>query len=581
MTLNPGASAVSPLCALTEIVLPSTGSTAPVARGAINAIVENNSTTAPATLTVNIAGNPSFDGIMQNGTATGTAALSLATTGSGTFTLTGNSTFTGSTTVGAGGTLQLGTGGATGSIAGSLNGAAGTIVDFNRTADLTFASAISGGIAVSKDGPNTLTLSGTNTYTGATNINSGTLVVTGALGSTTVNVKSGAVLSGNGTAGDVVMASGSGIRPGANAIDGSAGTLKLNSLTVNGGDYRDDIQTGIDLINVTGAANFTAASTITPVGAAATAGTYTILSAGTLTLGTTPTLVLVPQTRFSLTLVTNPGANGTIALNQVGTPGTLVWKGNVNSGGNFVWDINSTQNFTLSGSPSTFFNLDSVTFDDTAANTTVTLNSSVLPFAMTVNNSTSSYTITGSGSIGGTTGLTKTGTGSLTLATANTYTGITAVQNGTLVVGSATALPSNARVVLGSGTTSGTLDLNGNSPVLGSLNTSGTGTANTVGNGAAGTLSTLSVSGPATFGGNIVDVLGTNSGQTVGLTVPSGTVILTGANTFTGPPPSARRHAANWQWRNDGQFGRHAGNSECRNGIQCHFGLQSQQQFAV
>ena len=484
---------------------------------------------------MNIAGNPSFDGIMRNGTATGAAALSLATTGSGTFTLTGNSTFTGSTTVGAGGTLQLGTGGATGSIAGSINGAAGTIVDFNRTADLTVASAISGGIAVSKDGPNTLTLSGTSTYTGATNINSGALVVTGALGSTTVNVKSGGVLSGTGTAGDVVMASGGGIRPGANAIDGSAGTLKLNSLTVNGGDYRADIQTGIDLLSVTGTANFTAPSTITPIGGNAAAGTYTILSAGTLTVGTAPTLVLVPQTRFTLSLVTTPGANGTIAINQVGTPGSLVWKGNINSGGNFVWDLNSTQNFTLSGNPSTFFNLDSVTFDDTAANTTVTLNSAVLPFAMTVNNSTSSYTITGSGSIGGTTGLTKTGTGSLTLNTANTYTGITAIQNGTLVVGNATALPSNARVVLGSGTTSGTLDLNGNSPVLGSLNTSGTGTANTVGNGAAGTVSTLSASGPATFGGNIVDVLGTNNGQTVGLTVPSGTVILTGANTFTGP----------------------------------------------
>ena len=153
---------------------------------------------------------------------------------------------------------------------------------------------------------------------------------------------------------------------------------------------------------------------------------------------------------------------------------------------------------------------------------------------MTVNNSAGNYTFTGTGSITGTTGITKTGTGTLTLATSNTYTGVTAIQNGTLVVGTATALPSNARVVLGSGTTSGTLDLNGNSPVLASLTTSGTGTANTVGNGAAGTQSTLSISGPATFGGNIVDVLGASAGQTVGVTVPTGTVILTGTNTYTG-----------------------------------------------
>ena len=148
--------------------------------------------------------------------------------------------------------------------------------------------------------------------------------------------------------------------------------MKLNSLTVNGGDYRADLQAGIDLINVTGTANFTGPSTITPVGAAATAGTYTILSAGTLTVGTTPTLVLPPQTRFSFSLISNPGANGTLQINQVGTSGSLIWKGNVNSGGNFLWDVNTTQNFTLSGNPSTFFNLDSVTFDDTATNKTVT-----------------------------------------------------------------------------------------------------------------------------------------------------------------------------------------------------------------
>ena len=336
----------------------------------------------------------------------------------------------------------MGNGGATGSIASSINGVAGTTVDFNSTNNFTLANPISGGIAVNKDGTNTITLSGTSTYTGPTNINSGTLVVTGAVGSSTINVKSGAVLggTGNGTttgiAGDVVMSTGGGIRLGATPVDGSVGTLKLNSLTVNGGDYRDDIQTGIDLINVTGTANFTGPSTITPVGAAPAAGTYTILSAGTLTVGTTPSLVLVPQTRFSLSLVVNQGANGTLQLTQVGTPGSLIWKGNVNSGGNFLWDINNTQNFTLTGSPSTFFNLDSVTFDDTATNKTVTLNSAVLPFAMTVNNSAgNNYTITGSGSIGGATGITKTGTGSLTLATTNTYTGVTAVQNGTLVVG--------------------------------------------------------------------------------------------------------------------------------------------------
>ena len=51
-----------------------------------------------------LGSNPTFDGILRNGAAT----LSLATSGSGKLTLTGINTYTGNTSVGAGGTVSLG-----------------------------------------------------------------------------------------------------------------------------------------------------------------------------------------------------------------------------------------------------------------------------------------------------------------------------------------------------------------------------------------------------------------------------------------------------------------------------------------
>ena len=327
--------------------------------GANPALVENNSATAASTLTVNIASNPIFDGILQNGDA---AALSLATTGAGTFTLTGANTYTGSTTVGAGGTLQVGNGGATGAISGSsgISGPIGTTLGINRTADLTIAAPITGGIAVNKDGSNTLTLSGTSTSTGPINVNAGTLIVTGALGGSatvTLNTGSTPALSGTGDGiatgkvGNVIMNSGTSIQPGATTAIGSNGTLTLNSLTVAGGDYKVDVGSpgSGDLVNVSGLAHYTGPSTISPNAAVATAGSpYTVLTAGTLTIdaGATPTVNQISGARVSFSL--NLSTPNTIKLNVVGSVGNLLWKGNVNSGGAFLWDVNTTSNWTNS-----------------------------------------------------------------------------------------------------------------------------------------------------------------------------------------------------------------------------------------
>jgi fibronectin-binding autotransporter adhesin len=145
-------------------------------------------------------------------------------------------------------------------------------------------------------------------------------------------------------------------------------------------------------------------------------------------------------------------------------------------------------------------------------------------------NGTYSGVISGNGSV------TKVGAGTLVLSGTNTYHGGTSVGNGTLQLGASGALPVGTAVTLGAGTTSGILDLNGFSPTVGGLATAGTGTANVIGSSSTSANSTLTFAGtgaPSTFGGTIQNTLGSGT-KTVALAVSSGTLVLTGTNTYSG-----------------------------------------------
>lgn len=175
------------------------------------------SATGPATLTV--GGNnvsTTFSGSLQNG---GVHVSSLAKIGTGTLTLTGANSYTGTTTIN-GGVLRIGAGGTSGTLGtGAVTVAAGAELSFNRSNAITVANLIQGGGLVTIGGSGPVTFSGPNTYSGLTRIQSGsTLTVTnsGALGTSAggtsvqngtlqlqggITIADALTLGGNGTAG--------------------------------------------------------------------------------------------------------------------------------------------------------------------------------------------------------------------------------------------------------------------------------------------------------------------------------------------------------------------------------------------
>ena len=164
-------------------------------------------------------------------------SIDLIKGGAGTLALTGSNTYSGGTTI-SNGTLQLGNGGTSGSIVGNVvdNGT----LAFDRSDDVSFANTVSGTGGLTKLGPNALSLTGTNSYTGTTQVQAGSVYVDGdqsaASGATTV--ASGATLGGKGIlGGDVTVADGATLAPGSN---GAIGTLTVNgNLSLSSGSKLD------------------------------------------------------------------------------------------------------------------------------------------------------------------------------------------------------------------------------------------------------------------------------------------------------------------------------------------------------
>jgi autotransporter-associated beta strand protein len=130
---------------------------------------------------------------------------SVTKSGEGTLTLIGNNSY-GDTTISAG-TLQVGNGGAYGTL-GSGNILNNGVLAFNRSGTATVSNSISGTGSLSQNGGGTILISGNNTYTGGTMINAGTLLTSSNerladTGAVTVNTGAAFKLGGNETIGSL------------------------------------------------------------------------------------------------------------------------------------------------------------------------------------------------------------------------------------------------------------------------------------------------------------------------------------------------------------------------------------------
>jgi autotransporter-associated beta strand protein len=172
--------------------------------------------------------------------------------------LTNNGDIVNSGTFTNGGTLQIGSGGTTGSLAGNISVNGGSMLTFYRSGDVTYGGVISGTGSLLQNGMNTLILTGDNTYTGGTYINAGTLQIgnggtTGRIAGDIVN--NGALVfnrSGNPTYGGVISGTGSLTKEGIGELFLTNNNTYTGGTTINEGVLRIDGTTGSvagDIVN--------------------------------------------------------------------------------------------------------------------------------------------------------------------------------------------------------------------------------------------------------------------------------------------------------------------------------------------
>jgi fibronectin-binding autotransporter adhesin len=167
--------------------------------GNTGSIAGTSPVTNNASLVFNLSNDPNPDLTVAN-VISGSGTLTKQ--GNGRVILTGNSSYTGATTITTG-TLQVGNGGTTGSITGPAGITNNAALVFARSNALTVGQVVSGSGTLTQGGTGTLTLAGTNTYTGDTILTTGTLsaAVTANLGDPTSDlVFNGGALQVTGTA---------------------------------------------------------------------------------------------------------------------------------------------------------------------------------------------------------------------------------------------------------------------------------------------------------------------------------------------------------------------------------------------
>ena len=233
-----------------------------------------------------------------------------------------------------------------------------TISVGNNNSSTTFSGTISGaGGQLTKIGAGTLSLSGNNSYTGATTVSAGELLIngnqSGAVGA--VSVAANAILGGTGTLGGASAAITGTVAPG---LSGSLGTLTFAGSAMNlssGGSLLAQLNSNpavftSDLLAISGAGSLTLGGSsildLVGPGSFTTSGTYTLA-----TFASGSSISQFTTVRYNGSTYANPtntnavNSNGTLVYNAdsiqfvvVPEPGTLALAGlGIGLGGFAAW----------------------------------------------------------------------------------------------------------------------------------------------------------------------------------------------------------------------------------------------------
>ncbi|MFD9996123.1 autotransporter-associated beta strand repeat-containing protein, partial [Mesorhizobium sp. NPDC059024] len=448
----------------------------------------------------------------------GGAALSIG--GGGTVALTGTNTYTGGTKI-DGGTLQIGTAGTTGRILGSVD--VGTIGVFNivnaDTSGITsisnkgttyFGGASSAGTAeITNDG--TAIFLNTSTAGSAAVTNNGTLAFNSSSTAGSAGIGNNGTLNFNNTS-----------KAGSTAIITNRGTVNFDD---------DSSADNATIVNESGTGHRVVFSGSSKAGTAQITNNSDLAFSGTSTAADAKitnnlTLSFLEGSTASNAVITN---NGDLSFNERVLIGAASTAGSAtittNGGGTARFFGNA------SGGNARFITNTGGTFDISNATTgtaTGSIEGAGVHFlgakTLTVGGNNRSTEV--SGRIEGTGGsLVKTGSGTLTLSGSSTYTGSTTISSGTLKGGATNSFASSSAFGVAS---SATIDLGGTDQEIGSL--TGTGTVTNSGTSDA-RLTAGRDNNSTAFSGIIKDGATKKTALTK---VGSGTLTLTGANTYTG-----------------------------------------------
>ncbi len=499
------------------------------------------------------------DSVTVGNVISGSGSVTFEETGG--YTLTGNNTYTGTTTIREGAIL-VGNGGTTGSIAGNVVAGvttSGSGINFDRSDDITFGGNISGMGYVAQLGSGTLTLTGTNSYGSTTDIENGRIAISSDsnLGAGDVRMigGNGIVYTGSFTSThNYELGAGSSFDTGANtvAISGVLSTTSLNLANGQGGITKlgagtliltgNNTYTGNTIIsagtlqigNGGTSGNLSAATngaTITDNGTLAIDRSDTvsisnsILGVGSLTqMGNGTTVLLAPGNSFSGGITISAG---TLQIGSIGNNGSL-GTGNVTDNSSLSFSpggfITVSNNISGSGSLTVLGNDVILTGNNTYTGGTI-INAGGLQIGLgggttgsidgnVTDNGTISFdradSTTFSGTITGS-GIVQIAGGTLTLTGANGYSG------GTYVYSHA-AISSDGNLGIGNVILQGIITFDASYTSTHNYPTVGSGTFDSNGN-------------IVTLSGAVEDQTGTTGGLTK---AGAGTLILTGSNTYTG-----------------------------------------------